>query len=110
VIEAADADHFHLRVENPGETSIAWPSPTGWPLALLRTTFQFNVMTDPNLHSIVVSWDNNFMIGHYLAGRGPAVVQTTKVQVGGPPPRVTVTDVPLPAPTMSLCRSLIGQT
>jgi hypothetical protein len=109
VIEAAGPDHFNLRVENPGDNSIAWPSATGWPLALLRTTFQFDVMTDPNLHSIVVSWANYFVLGHYLAGTGPAVVQATRADSTGSLPGVTVTNVPLPAQPMSLCKSLIGQ-
>jgi hypothetical protein len=108
-----------LRIENPGASNITWPSAVSWPFAIKRNYVPwFDVMTDPNLHSIEVRWAGEFMIGHYLAGDGPAVVQVTHATPGGPAPAVGVADVSAQARAISpadpsaypsdqgLCRSL----
>ncbi len=66
---------------------------------------------DPNLQSIDVVWYGSQMLNHYLAGTGPAVVQTTGTSTSGVLPLISVADVPV-APTAgsgtNLCRSLTG--
>ena len=64
-------------------TSISWP-PLGrlefsrHPNTLLHKRLHITVTTDPNLNSIVVNWyGNEKMINHYIAGHGPAIVNTT---------------------------------
>jgi hypothetical protein len=63
---------------------------------------------DPNLNSFAVGPSSTaVMISHYVAGRGPAVVDSTVVRPGSSPPTVTVTNVPVTTKTpMTLCRSL----
>ena len=76
-------------------TSISWPLANGWKFPILNecihVQLQISVTTDPNLKSIVVNWygDQN-MIDHYVAGNGPAVVQSTRISPGSPLPVVTV--------------------
>jgi hypothetical protein len=75
---------------------------------LLHERLQISVTIDPNLNSILVGWyGDEVMINHYISGRGPAVVKSTKVSPGSPVPVVTVANLPSPstAPT-TLCRSL----
>ena len=110
VIEPAGPGTVRLQIEDSG-TSVSWPSAFSWPFAvptsLLHAQLEISVLTDPNLNSIVVDWYGQTMLGHYLAGDGPLVVQTTKVLPGSPPPPVTVANLPGPTKApMSLCRSL----
>ncbi len=110
VLEPAGPGRARFRLENPGAASVPWPSATGWsfPVNNVRKGYyQINVMTDPNLNSIEVWWYGSKMFGHYLAGRGPAVVEPTRAAPGGPPPTVSVWDMTGPAPNMKLCRSIL---
>jgi hypothetical protein len=119
-------DFMQVQLYHSG-TSAKWPSGTSWGFPItdkevrLHEQLQFVVTTDPNLDSLVATWYGNLtMINHYVAGHGPAVVQTTKQSPGSPTPVVTVADVPVRSPLnqyvqqaaaaknapMSLCRSL----
>jgi hypothetical protein len=55
------------------------------------------VTIDPNLNRFLVTWyGHQTLINHYVAGRGPAVVnQTPSPASGSPLPIVTVASVPL---------------
>jgi hypothetical protein len=99
-----------LAVLNSG-TSINWPPADGWPFPIdyVHAQYRFTAITDPNLDSISIVWYGNKMIGHYLGGSGPAVVQTTPTSSTSSTsklPVVTVAPVPTPPPDMQLCRSL----
>jgi hypothetical protein len=104
-------------------TKIAWPSPIGWKFPIdgseVHHQLQIVVNIDPNLNRFLVGWYNDqVMINHYVAGRGPAVVvQTPSRAPGSPPPMVTVRSVALRDSQvysslqtgqyqLSLCRSL----
>jgi hypothetical protein len=101
VMERAGTGYARLRIENPGGPQYAWPATTGGSFAVARGYVAwFDVMTDPNLHSIVVRWAGAFVIGHYLAGDGPAVVQASQATPGSPAPSVTVSDVTTQAESM----------
>jgi hypothetical protein len=102
-------DQVELEVLNSG-TSIGWPSATGqyFPVKPGRH-YELTATTDPNLKSIVVTMGGKTIIGHYLGGDGPAVVQTTPTGLGGSTPVVSVVRHPSPKSTMSLCRSLQKQ-
>ena len=63
-------------------------------------------MTDPNLNSIVIGGIGNG-IDHYLAGSGPAVVQTTGSDSGGVG-YVSVADASRPTRQGTLCRTLVA--
>jgi hypothetical protein len=109
VIEPAGAGQVRFRVENPGAPSPDYPSAVGSPWRpVLHYVYQLDVMTDPYLRSIFAQFSNgDGIVSHYLAGRGPAVVQTTGPATSGGPPPVSVTDVTGPPPNMGLCRALI---
>ena len=83
-------------IENSG-TSISWPPPkSGRSRFVPRTpsTTDFTVITDPNLNQIVVWWNGKKVLGHYLGGTGPAVVQKTPpVPPGQTAPVITVTEL-----------------
>ncbi len=114
VIEPAHKGFLHLEILNSG-TSIKWPPATGWPFAitpsLVHKQIQITVTTDPNLKSIDVVWYGSQMLNHYLAGTGPAVVQTTAPTPAGGLPLISVADVPV-TPTVgagtNLCQGLTG--
>lgn len=112
VIEPAGAGQVRFVVENPGAPSPDYPSAAGSPWRPeLHVVYQLDVMTDPYLRSIFAQFSNgDGIVGHYLAGRGPAIVQTTVTAAGDRPPVVSVTDVTGPPPDMSLCRNLIRGT
>ena len=109
VIEPAGAGQVRFRVENPGALAPGYPSAVGSPWQpVLHYVYQLDVMTDPYLRSIFAQFSNgNGIVSHYLAGRGPAVVQNTGPATGGSAPVLSVTDVTGPPPNMSLCRGLI---
>ncbi len=98
-------------LENSG-TSISWPPPYGFllPIVYLHTQYHFVVTIDPNLHSVVVSWYGHQLIDHYIAGRGPIVVQPTPPSPPGTTPIITVAELPMVTPPhpMALCHSLVG--
>jgi hypothetical protein len=108
VIEPAGPGQVRFRVENPGAPSPDYPSAAGSPWRPVpHFVYQLDVMTDPYLRSIFAQFSNgNGIVSHYLAGRGPAIVQTTASTTGGPPV-VSIADVTGPPPNMSLCRGLI---
>lgn len=104
-------------------TKVGWPLPTGWKFPIhdweIHQQFQIAVTVDPNLNRFLVGWyGNSVMINHYVAGRGPVVVnQTQRPASGSPSPLVTVASVPLREShvyssmqngqfQLSLCRSL----
>jgi hypothetical protein len=110
VLQPAGPGRARLEIDNSG-TSINWPSAVTWPFAVPNPLFheqlRISVLTDPNLKSIVVEWYGETLLGHYLAGAGPAVVQSTKISPRSAPPVVTVANLSLPAKApMTLCQSL----
>ena len=110
VLEPAGPGQARLELDDSG-TSINWPSAVTWPFAVLSSEvgeqFRMSVLTDPNLKSIVIEWNGSTLLGHYLAGNGPAVVQSTKISPRSAPPVVTVANLSPPAKApMTLCRSL----
>jgi hypothetical protein len=110
VLEPEGSDEARLQLDDSG-TSINWPGTITWPFAvtdsLLHDQFQISVVTDPNLKSIVIYWYGQTLLGHYLAGDGPAVVASTKVSPGSALPVVSVANITPPAKSsMTLCRSL----
>jgi len=109
VIEPSPKEYqFYLVIENSG-TSISWPPPKSGniPISYLHTLNKFTVITDPNLNQIVVWWNGKKVLGHYLGGTGPAVVQKTPPEPPGQTPVVTVTELKTATPDMSLCQSLL---
>ena len=109
VLQPTTPGYARILVENSG-TSIDWPPAAGWniPIKLLDEQYQVVITTDPNLNSIRATWYGSNMLNHYLAGKGPAVIQTTHTLPGSPLPVVTVASVPMAAETnMGLCRSLV---
>ncbi len=112
VLEPEAPGYVRLQILDSG-TSISWPPSVGWNLhvipSLVHRRLRTSVTIDPNLNSIVVNWyDNEKMINHYIAGRGPAVVKTTSVPAGSPTPVVTVVQLPNRSTTNAeLCRSLL---
>lgn len=104
VLQPTTPGYARILVENSG-TSIDWPPDAGWniPIKLLDEQCQVVITTDPNLNSIRATWYGSNMLNHYLAGKGPAVIQTTHTPPGSPLPVVTVASVPMPAkPNMGL--------
>ena len=112
IIGPGGPGRVQIAVENSG-TSINWPPQTGfrYPINVLHEQYHITVTTDPNLKSIVVTWYGEKMIGHYLGGDGPAIVQATPASSNGTTPTVTVAAVPNATPSnpMPLCRSLVGK-
>jgi hypothetical protein len=112
LVMAPDPGHtnqFKLVVENSG-TSVPWPPPDSQaiPVGPPHSHNQLIVVTDPNLNQIVITWEGKKVLGHYVApSTGPAVVQTTPANTGGPKPVVTVSELARPAPDMTLCQSLL---
>jgi hypothetical protein len=111
VLEPAGHGYVRFHLVNSG-TPITWPSPVGWKFPvrpdLLHEQLQITVTVDPNLNRFVVQWyGSQIMINHFVAGGGPAVVQTTAVVPGSALPVVTIANGPTQAPTdVGLCRSL----
>jgi hypothetical protein len=100
---------FYVEIEHSG-TSIPWPPPVSGmiPIYGLGIHQKFTVITDPNLNQINVWWDGKKVLGHYLGGTGPGVVQVTPPSPPGQRPIVSVTELPTPPPDTSLCHSLLG--
>ena len=65
------------------------------------------VITDPMLHSLQVYANNTLVLTHYLAGSGPAVVQSTGTSGPGTL-GVGVSSIPTEGarPALDLCRSV----
>ena len=108
VLVPVNPTHAMLSVVNGGDPAITWPTNNGPTFRLVPGDhYLVHVMTDPNLHAVLVTWYGQKIIGRYLAGTGPAVVQATVVSPGAPTPAVTVTNITPPGPSMRLCRSLL---
>ena len=109
VLEPAGAGLIRLQLLDTG-THVMWPSATGSPFSVpvIHEGFRMVATVDPNLGSFAVGWSSTaVMINHYVAGRGPAVVDSTAVVPGASPPIVTVTSVPVTKKArLTLCRSL----
>ena len=103
VAEPLGGGQFNIRVENPGGPSLAWPQPVGWSFpALEHLIYRIDVMTDPTLNQIKVTWYRSIMFVHYLGGKGPARVAVSPKRSRPP---VTVTNLTGASPDMSLCRA-----
>ncbi len=102
-------DRVRVEVHHLGAKNVDFPTTKGWTFTVQKFgIYRFEVMTDPNLQSIVVDWFGTKYLGHYLPGRGPAVVHTTPNPLNPAlRPPVAVTDVTPKAPSMALCRTLL---
>ncbi len=90
-------------------TDVSWPSDEAAGFLPPAPHQQLRLLTtvDPNLDSFSVGLTKTELIlNHYVAGDGPAVVRSTVVPRGTPPPIVTVADVPVTKTPLTLCRSL----
>ena len=106
IMEPAGKGYFRLDVLHSG-TPIKWPytDSARKPISILHEPFQFQVITDPNLHQIKILWFGTYFISHFIAGSGPPVVHVTPKEPDGRLPEVTVAKQPIDA-SLSLCRSL----
>jgi hypothetical protein len=96
---------FHVRIENPGGPRLAWPDPIGWNFpAHEHLVYRINVMTDPTLNQIKVTWYGSIMMVHYLGGKGPPRVAVSPKQSRSP---VSVSDLTGSSPDMGLCQRLL---
>ena len=103
VAEPAGGGQFSIRLESPGTPPDTWPAPVGWKFpAHEHLQYRIQVMTDPTLNQIKVTWYGSIMFVHYLRGKGPA-----HVTVNGPRSPVSVADVTESSPDLSLCHSLV---
>ena len=107
VLKPAGTGYFRIVLEHSG-TSISWPLGTELPkpISVLHEAFRIDVTTDPNLHQIKVTWYGSYLLEHYIAGAGPAIVHSTQTSPGTPLSEVTVSERPVPSST-SLCQSLL---
>ena len=110
VLEATGPGEAQLAVLN-SDTSINWPSAVTYPFAVpspqTHELFRMSVTTDPNLKSIIITWNGMTLLGHYLTGDGPAVVQHTRPSSLSVLPVVSVTNLSAPAKSsMPLCKAL----
>jgi hypothetical protein len=77
-LEQSADENAQLQVVGAGADSIAFPSAIGGAYSVLKhMTYQFQVMSDPNMHAIEVWQGGNKILGHYLAGPGPGRVVGT---------------------------------
>jgi hypothetical protein len=105
VAEPVGGGFFNIRIENPGGPHLAWPNPVGFNFpAHEHLQYRIDVMADPTLNQIKVTWYGSIMFVHYLGGKGPARVA---VSPNGSRAPVSVADLTGPSPDMSLCRQLV---
>ena len=106
IMKPAGKGYFRLEVLHSG-TPIKWPytDSARKPISILHEPFQFQVVTDPNLHQIKILWFGTYFIAHFIAGSATPVVHVTPKQPDGHLPEVTVAKEPIDA-SLSLCRSL----
>ena len=105
-LEQGTGNTVRLKVVNAGDNWIIFPPPTGAQVGALPN-YQFEVMTDPNLH-VIEAWEaGNTVLTHYLAGSGPARVAATPPTAKSP---VVVTDTTDPTRHIGLCQSLLRGT
>ncbi len=106
VVEPAGGGFFNIRLENPGTPPNTWPEPVGWNFpAHEHLQYRIDVMTDPTLNQIKVTWYGSIMFVHYLRGKGPALVVASPNGSRSP---VSVADVTGSSPDMGLCRHLLN--
>jgi len=104
-VEQGPNENVQLQVTDAGAHGIAFPPPIGGAYPIYHhVTYQFEVITDPNMNAIEVWQGGRKILGHYLPGRGPATVLATPTTGATPP--IQITDVPVSEP-LTLCRSLI---
>ena len=105
VAEPAGGGLFHIGIENPGGPKMTWPATIGWNFpAHEHLQYRIDVMTDPTLNQIKVTWYGSIMFVHYLRGRGPARVAVSPTASASP---VSVADLTGPSPNLGLCRRLL---
>jgi hypothetical protein len=107
VLEPVGPDLIRLHLYDTG-TSVNWPSAESTSFGVPLAPFKIVTIIDPNLDSFRVGFTSSeIVIDHYVAGDGPAVVDSTVVPPGTSPPTVTIADVPVTTKApMTLCRSL----
>ena len=90
-----------------GANSLSFPLPVGGAFPVfVHHGYRFQVVTDPNMNAIEVWQDGSKVLGHYLAGQGPARVLATPPS--STPAPVVVRDVtPYNPHSVNLCRSLL---
>jgi len=113
VLERLRGHYFQFQIENSG-TSINWPPSAGFFFSIvpgqLHKKFRLTIRIDPNLHSITIYWFAGVvMLNHYLAGNGPAVVETTAPNLpASAKPAVSVSIFHYkPRPPLPLCPALL---
>jgi len=105
VVEPAGGGFFNISLENPGTPPNTWPDPVGWNFpAYEHLQYRVDVMTDPTLNQIKVTWYGSIMFVHYLRGKGPAFVAAS---ANGSRSPVSVADLTGSSPDMGLCQRLL---
>jgi hypothetical protein len=106
-VEQGTDENIQLQVVNAGASSISFPTTTGGAFPIVdHITYQFQVVTDPNMNAIEVSRLGSKILGHYLPGSGPATVLNTP-----PNSPVAVSDVTQPdSGQVNLCQTLLHGT
>ena len=107
LLRAVPGDKALVQLVHGSPTPLAWPSSVGFAFPqVLHGVYTITVTTDPYLKSMVVGWYGSTMINRYLAGSGPGVVAVTPASTTLPLPAVVISETPMPAPDMSICRAL----
>ena len=101
------ADNAQVRLVHSGADSSPFPSTVASLGPLLpHQQYDFEVWADPNMNALRVLVDGRKVLGHYVAGKGPGDVVTSRVPSS--PSQVTVSDrTPREGPSTDLCRSLL---
>jgi hypothetical protein len=109
-LEQGTDENVQLQVTGAGARAIAFPSATGGAYPVFNhVTYQFQVITDPNMNAIEVWQGGHKILGHYLPGPGPAHVLATSA--GGTTRPIVVVDATQQGqPLVGLCRSLLRGT
>jgi hypothetical protein len=102
-LEQGAPNTIRLQLVDAGASSTTFPPPIGAQVGAHRS-YQFQVMTDPNMHAFEAWEAGSTILTHYLAGRGPAQVVATPPSVRSP---IVVTDATVPGRHIGLCRSLL---
>jgi hypothetical protein len=108
VLEPAGPGLMRFQLDDSG-TNVSWPSPltTAFLVPPTHRPQRMVALVDPNLNAFEVgSSITQLWLNHYVAGKGPAILESTVVRAGSPPPVVTITAVPVPTAPLTLCRSL----
>jgi len=106
-VVSAGINRVRTVVEDPGGPAGVWPPLSTAPAQIVPgRTYNMEIVTDPNLHSILVGGLGGGVV-HYLAGPGPAVVHSTTGDPVTSGSEASVTDVMGKPPSMALCRRLV---